>query len=109
MGGDTGPMGGGLAHDLRQNSEVSKISKKMEKRKKHVLLPRFSSDGPLKHLWLSYQLYCSQTDLLTDLHMVSKFTFICYGHIKKKSKSLCLPLFYSDSSLKYKLQGIKGL
>ena len=52
--------------------------------------------GEQKLLQASYQLNCSQTYLATDLQMVCKFKFVCYGIIKV----LYVPWFNSGGPIK---------
>ena len=61
-----------------------------------------------KKSWDILSLNCSPTDLATDLVMVWKYKFVCYGHIKKKL-ALYVPLFNSDGPLKSKVSHFKNM
>ena len=62
--------------------------------------------GGAKRFRESYQPNCSQTDLSTDLPMVCKFKFVCYGHIKKV---LYVPWFNFDSHLNLRFFNLQAL
>ena len=50
-------------------------------------------------LQTSYRLYCSKTDMATDMPMVCKLKFVHYGHTKKHLAPY-VPQFHSDLPLK---------